>query len=200
MLNRREAMFSLLAAVSACASPSDGAGGSLPALPDQKGDAPPKESTDDVDALLDTLLPGALDAGVHDVLANEDFGRIAFERGFIPIEPPKFESVRDVINADLARLAFPLARFADHPRAMREQLVDQAMIDQPIFQVMRAACFFAWLGGFTNDKGLVEIGFPPYENLADGLAVSGYSSDEYSYDRTPVASIDLGLDPNGDLP
>ena len=213
MLNRREALFSMLAAVSACAAPASGEKNSLGPLPDQKGDSIPKEATDDVDALLDTLLPsepgiaGAREAGAGGVLAMKDFGRIAFDRGFIPVEPPAFETVRAALNADLARIAFPLARFADHPRERREQLIQDAMVDKPIFAAVRAACFFAWLGGFTNDLGLQAVGFPPYENLEDGLAVSGYprtlkdgTLDDYTYDRAPVASIDLGLDINGDLP
>ena len=206
MLNRREALFSMLAAVSACAAPSAGEKGTLPPLPDQKGDAPPKEATDDVDALLDTLLPGAHEAGVSEVLALPDFGQIAFDRGFIPVMPPDFDTARAALNADLARLAFPLARFADHPRERREQLIEN-VLEQPIFAALRAACFFAWLGGFTNDIGLRAVGLPPYENLADGLAVSGYprknadgTIDDYTYDRAPAPSIALGLDENGDLP
>ena len=40
--------------------------------------------------------------------------------------------------------------------------------------VVRSACFVAYLGAAYSDVGLREIGFPPFENLADGLAVSGY--------------------------
>lgn len=207
MLDRRACLFSLLAAVSACVAPSAGETGSLPPLPDQKGDGTPKEATDDVDALLDTLLPDVHESKVSDVLAMKDFGRIAFDRGFVPVAPPDFDTVRAALNADLARLAFPLARFADHPREMREHLIEKAVVEQPIFAALRAACFFAWLGGFTNDVGLQAVGFPPYENLADGLAVSGYprknadgTIDDYTYDRAPAASIALGLDENGDLP
>jgi hypothetical protein len=88
------------------------------------------------------------------------------------------------------------------------------------------AAFLAWLGAVRSDIGLVAIGYPPFENHADGLAVSGYPRttdgrlvdaeaedlaalaasgelDDYTYNQVPAATagVDLDdvLDARGDL-
>jgi hypothetical protein len=95
---------------------------------------------------------------------------------------------------------------------------------RPIVEIVRVVAFVAYLGAPYSDAGLVAVGFPPYEDFASGLAVSGYPRtnsgrlvdaasedlaalakkgelDDYTYDerRGPFA-VAVGLDARGDLP
>ena len=207
---------------------------------------------DNVDALMDVLLPaerdgsgalvspGAREAGAAAVLDVDAFAQLAAARGMLP---PLSEEVlswlaggadafRAAIGAELDALSIeqrPLATFRELSRPLQENVVDRAL-DDPILQgaveLVRVACCFAFLGAVENDVGLQAVGFPPFEDFADGRAVSGYPRtpggrlidaetedlaaleragelDDYTYNRqpkpTPGDDLESVLDENGDL-
>ena len=207
---------------------------------------------DDVAALCDVLLPSEIDANgkvlspgarevdVDGALRIEDFVAVASAQGLFPRLPDAdverlgtaIDAFRAALNAELAVLAArerPLTAFRDLPRAAQEQIVADAFEDdarRPLVLVARAACYLAFLGAITNDVGLRYVGFPPFESLDDGLAVSGYPRtksgrlvdatkedlaslaakgdlDDYTYNRAPAATagddLSLVLDASGDL-
>jgi hypothetical protein len=209
----------------------DDAGPPSPALPAETGSghASPSAYSDGVDALCDVLLPaehdgsgkllsvGAREAGVARVISRfSDLGA----------------AFRETLNRALDAAALvqkPLTKFQDLPRALQEAAVDQAFDDpaqKTALLVVRAACMTAYLGAVENDAGLQDVGFPPFESFADGLAVRGYPRtksgrlvdatteslaqldadgdlDDYTYNRepepTPGDDLSNVLDANGDL-
>ena len=207
-------------------------------LPDEipAGDAKPKSVYgDSVDALFDVLLPveldahgavvsaGAREAGVDQVLETEHFVRLAIAQGFLmPLREEVLValddlggSARQALNGVLdarAQLERPNARFHELPRSTQERIADKAFDDdatKPLMLAARAACFTAYLGAVSSDVGLREVGFPAFENFAEGLAVSGYPRmtngklDDYTFNRVPQATVgddlSLILTPEGDL-
>jgi hypothetical protein len=209
-------------------------------------------AADDVAALCDVLLPtttdghgvllspGAREVDVDGVLRIQDFVAVATAEGLLPPLPDTAvarlsgaaEAFRAAANAELAALAArhqPLTAFRDLPRALKEQIVADALDDEtqrPLVLVIRAACFLAFLGAVTNDLGLRAVGFPPFESFADGVAVSGYPRtksgrlvdatkenlsalaakgdlDDYTYNREPAPTagdpLASVLDAAGDL-
>ncbi len=248
-LSRRQTLAVLFLLGTGCPPSRDDAPAPVSLLPREDGaDPPAKEDGDSVDALFDAILPsepsspGAREAGADRVLARKGFARIAIAQGLLPPLPDALvgaiedgrDALRAALNVELdarAQSRRPGARFADLPRDAREAIARDLEDDAahaPVFQALRAACFFAWLGGFTSDAGLRAVGFPPYEDLADGRACSGYPRtkstgrvvdaarddlaalaragdlDDYTYAIAPLATagVDLAqhLDPHGDLP
>ena len=251
-MSRREALRALVALLwlpscGASGDPGPGARGAV------RGDRDPRpDFSDDLDALFDVLLPaerddagrlltpGAREAGAADVLRLRDFVPLATARGWIPpVSDVLMRALDDVDGAfraaivadlDLQALARdPLATFRDLPRSDQENIVARAFEDpgrRPAMLVVRAACFAAWLGAITSDLGLRAVGFPPFEDFAGRLAVSGYPRtlggrlvdaahedlsllaakgdlDDYTYNRAPepTPGDDLAtiLDERGDL-
>jgi hypothetical protein len=154
---------------------------------------------DNVDALLDVLLPAETDAsgnvtspGAREVEADrvlrlDTFVPLAMAAGFLPPLPDHVTrgfategAAREALNLDLDALASlerPLTAFRDLPRDLQQRVLDAALANdahRPAILVVRAAALAAWLGALYSDKGLCEIGFPAFENFEDGLAVSGY--------------------------
>lgn len=192
-------------------------------LPAQIPGAPSPEPTsygDDLDALCDTLLPGALDAGASRVIDDARFADLAVAVGLVAPLPEATArvvsatsgAVRPAMGAALGALAaleHPLATFRALPLEARERLVERALADAviaPLVRLVRAACFAAYLGAIENDVGLVAVGFPPFEDFADGLACSGYprpNGDDYTYNRAPLPTagdkLVHVLDERGDL-
>jgi hypothetical protein len=193
-------------------------------LPDQTPSRDPANApvyADSVDALFDVLLPleansiGAREAGVDLVLETEHFARLAVAQGFVmPLPETTLEALDDLavaaratLNAALdarAQVEKPLSKFSELDRETQENIVAAGFADdaqRPVLLVLRAACFTAYLGAVTSDAGLQEIGFPPFESFADGLASSGFA--DYSVNQPPVATVgdDLSavLTPLGDL-
>lgn len=213
---------------------------------------PSSRHADDVAALCDVLLPSELDAhgavlspgadevDVDGVLRIQDFVALATAQGLLPPLPDTqvarlsvaADAFRAAANAELAVLAArrqPLTAFRDLTRATQESIVAEAFDDdlqRPLLLVLRAACFLAFLGAVTNDRGLQAVGFPPFESFADGLAVSGYPRtrsgrlidatkenlaslaakgdlDDYTYNQEPAPTpgdpLSLILDASGDL-
>jgi hypothetical protein len=193
------------------------------------------------DAAGARVSPGARDVGAGALLDVPHFLQLAMARGLVGPLPAqtvtRLEALGDAgfrpwLNRDLDVLAFarrPLTPFRELPAQTREQIV-LAAFDDPLrrsgFLVVRAACFTAFLGGVSSDAGLVFVGHPPFEDLAGGLAVSGYPRttrgrlvdaeredlaalaargelDDYTENRAPAATAgeDLSkiLDANGDL-
>ena len=193
--------------------------------------------TDATDALWDVLLPselvggqvlpGAREAGVDDVLAGDNLLRAAMDLGLVPRLPEATLALYDdfagrargFLNTTLDTLAAaerPLIGFARLTSAQRDVVVARALDlggwddrTSPPLVAARAACWLAFLGAVTSDVGLQAIGFPPFEDFAAGLAVSGYPRmtngklDDYTYNRAPAATVgdDLSMivDQNGDL-
>lgn len=186
--------------------------------------------TDNVDALFDLIIPaerdavgnlispGAREAKPDGILSIDRFAALASALGFLP---PLSEATlrgfaelggafRVAINANLDALAFverPLTPFRDLPRESQEAVVARAFDDErqrPAMLVLRAAAFFAWLGAITSDVGLRAVGFPPFEDFAAGIAVSGYpmGGEDYTFNEEPKATtddLDGVLDAYGDL-
>lgn len=239
--------------LSACAGDHE-----RPPPPDWVVDEPPSQNAptpafaDAVDASLDVFLPaerddsgkvvspGALEAGAGDLLALDDFARLAAARGLLAPFPEDVLALLDqgsavfraALNTELDVLATwqrPLTGFRDLPRWLQEAAIDDGMGDarvRPMLEVARVAAFLAFLGAVRSDVGLVAIGYPPFEDHADGLAVSGYPRtfagrlvdaetedldalaasgelDDYTYNQAPAATggVDLDdvLDARGDL-
>lgn len=207
--------------------------------------------TDSVDALCDVLLPaehdeagtvvrpGAREARADRVLDADGFVTLAVALGLVPIVPEAArlaiggsgDTLRSFLGAGLdalAALEVPLTSFRDLPRGAQERIVVRALDDErlrPAVLLVRTACMAAYCGGIESDVGLRELGFPPFEDHAEGLAVSGYPRladgsrlvdaasedlaalgdrlDDYSYRRRPAATPgddpSLVLDANGDL-
>src|SRR5262249_7393754 len=153
---------------------------------------PPERYSDNVDAVLDILLPkeperpGAREVFADRFLRLEAFVPWAVASGLLPrlsdaamATAANFDAAfRTVINRELDRragLERPLTSFRDLSRPVRETIVAQMFDDSwgraPLL-VLRAACFFGYLGAVYSDAGLIAVGFPPFENFADGLAVS----------------------------
>jgi hypothetical protein len=245
----------LVAAGAGCRTrASDPADAPSPSLPPETGNGHAADApySDDVDALCDVLLPaerdaggkvvsvGAREAGVAEVLRVASFVPLAQAQGLLPPLPDTVMrrladlngGFRDALNAALAAAALlqrPLTTFRELPRALQEAAVDQAWNDpaqRPALLVVRAACMTAYLGAVVNDLGLRDVGFPPFESFADGLAVSGYPRtksgrlvdaatenlqqldaagdlDDYTYNRepapTPGDDLSRILDAAGDL-
>ena len=219
-VSRRQLLAGLFLFGTGCVPAADDTVNGGRTLPREDGTSPPaKENGDSVDALIDVMLPDARDAGADQVLTTKGFLAIAIQQGLVPalsdetirlVEDDR-DQLRRTLGAALDAIAQeekPLARYADLPRDTQEAIADRLFDDEthrPAMLAIRAACFFAWLGGFTNDKGLRAIGFPPFENFDDGLACSGYprpDGDDYTYARAPAQVVDLSLhlDVNGDLP
>lgn len=138
---------------------------------------------DAVDAAFETILPaerdadgkltvpGAREAGAGRVLETEGFGLYALAQGFVPRVADRAialieqtgPSVRAAINVELDLLASakrPLVAFKDLPAKLREEIIDAALDDGEnaragAMQLVRAACFTAWLGAVTSDVGQI---------------------------------------------
>ena len=197
-------------------------------VPSREVDAAPKYS-DSVDALFDVLLPaekqspGAREVNVDAVMRTEGLVRLAIAQGFIaPMAQTLVSafdqlatSARVALNRDLDLLAsfeLPLTPFSQLPPATQVAVVSRAFDDplrRPTLLVVRAVCFLAYLGGGQSDLGLRTLGFPKFENLGDGLAVSGYPRmtegkvDDYTFNQQPAPTngddLSLVLTPEGDL-
>lgn len=192
------------------------------------------------DAAGAILVPGAVEAGAPDVLQIADLVPLVQAQGLLP---PGIGAIlagsgaldiglHQVVAATLDGLAFaqrPLTAFRDLPRDLQEAAIEAGFDDPaagPVLQALRAACFLAWLGAVTSDVGLRAIGYPPFEDFAAGVAVSGYPRrltgeqidpqdpdfatlqaggllDDYTYNLTPVPTPgdDLSgvLNEHGDL-
>jgi len=191
---------------------------------------------DNLDALFDVLLPaerddagmvvspGAREAGAGEVLAVPSFVSLAVLRGLLPPLSDAIVSELEALDglawatldAELDVLASferPLTPFRELPLDLQERVVSSAWGDdalRPALLVVRAACFAGYLGAIVSDVGLREVGFPPFEDFADGIAVSGYprtsadgTVDDYTYNLTPAPTpgedLSLLLDAHGDL-
>jgi len=234
MISRREALGSLaalLASLTACGSAAESEKQPNSRSP-EGSDLPPEAAfSDNVDALFDVLIPaerdakgklvspGAREAGANEVLALDRFAALAVALGLVPqidaAGVARLEELggllRTTLDAQLDVLATverPGTRFRDLPRTAQERIVARALPLDPLMQVVRAAAFTAYLGAVTSDVGHVAIGYPAFERLADGLAVSGYPRkvdgkiDDYTYNALPAganADLSLLLDANGDL-
>lgn len=186
------------------------------------------------------IVPGAIEAGAERLVILDNFLTIARSISLLPRLPERFPTsgldfdlaLQRFLGADLDLLAEkqrPLTPFKDLPRPLQEAAVAAGFEDpgiQPMLLYVRAAAWFAFLGGVTSDLGLVAAGFPPYEDLGRGIAVRGYPRtpagrlidaeredlaalaaagqlDDYSYNRapepTPGDDLSLVFDERGDL-
>lgn len=207
-------------------------------LPDEvpsREAGPASVYADSVDALFDVLLPaertatgvvtnpGAREVNVDAVMRTEGVVRLAIAQGFIAPMAETLVSVLDqlatsarvALNRDLdllASLEMPLTPFSHLPTKTQIAVVARAFEDpvrKPTFLVIRAVAFLAYLGGGPSDLGLRTLGFPKFENLADGLAVTGYPRmtdgqvDDYTFNQQPPPTngddLSLVLTPEGDL-
>ncbi|MCB9736682.1 MAG: hypothetical protein H6745_29235 [Deltaproteobacteria bacterium] len=196
-------LFGLAPLVAACdlggASPG---GGERPDddAPDVIVHEPPPvdvDHPDNLQAAMDLILPaerdatgalvspGAVEARAMDVLRLADLLPLTTSLGLLPPRvvdalPPGDTSLALAIDATLNALAAeerPFTEFRELPRDLRERALVRGFDDdatEPLLTVLRAACMLAFLGAVTNDVGLVAIGFPPFEDPAHGVVVSGY--------------------------
>ena len=187
-------------------------------------------------ALMDTLwpaergldgavrAPGALEVGAEQVLRLDRFLLLAQAQGLLPGVSRELVEDREgfdvafsrLMEADLdalAQLQRPLTTFRELPADLRFEAVEAGYRDParaPLLQFVHAACVIAYYGGVYSDAGLVQIGFPPFEDITGGLAVSGYPRpapdggvDDYTYNLAPAPTPDDDLsgvlDARGDL-
>jgi hypothetical protein len=173
-----------------------------------------------VEALLDVFLPsggegnpGAAEVRAYETLRSNTFVRVLIDLGFLPELPPAWMDrlddidglVKDVLVRDLEAATFlhhGHRHFEHLSLAERTAIVD-AQSQGPLrrlYEYARAATMIAFLSAPWTDKGLVAIGFAPYQNFADDLHNSGAT--DFGYDRIPSVN---GREPwtisvNGDLP
>jgi hypothetical protein len=172
---------------------------------------------------MDALLSGSVEAGAERVLSLDNFVFLARAQGLLPNVAADFEApggfdeaFHRLLNADLDALAFlqrPLTEFRHLPPHLMEAAVKAGFDDPalaPQLGFVRAACFLAFLGAVHSDAGLVAIGFPPFEDFEQKIAVSGYprllasgATDDCTYNRapdpTPGEDHSLVIDANGDF-
>jgi len=196
---------------------------------------PPEGFNDNVDALLDVLLPaerdprgvvtqpGAREVGAGALLDFQTFVPLAQTQALVPALPDELArllddfdmALRAALNIDLdvlASLQEPLTPFRSLSRARQEAAIDEAFDDparRPLYALVRAVAFAAYLGAGSSDAGLVAVGYPPFDDFNDGLALTGYPRTidgvlvDYTYNLEPetTTGVDLGqvLDPGGDL-
>lgn len=247
--------FSAAALPLGCARPLDLRPESAPKGP-PVGRRPPPEETplydDDLESLMDVILPsergpggellkaGAVEVGAAAVLKLDNFVRLLRAQGLIQPgvldlfdEHESFDArFRALLAEDLALLSAlerPGTAFRRLPRALQEAAVERGLSDPsvaPFLELVRTACFLAYLGAVHTDQGLIDVGYPAFEDFAGGVAVSGYPRtltgrridveqedvaalirannwDDYSYNRPPAPTPgdDLSdvMDPAGDL-
>lgn len=185
-------------------------------------DALPYESN--LQALMDTLWPGALEVDAERVLRLDRFLILAHGQGYLPgvskdvvEDRPAFDrAFARLLDADLdllAQLQQPLSSFRELPLELRVAAVEAGYRDPaqaPLLAFVHAACVVAYYGAVYSDRGLVAVGFPEFEDLASGVAVSGYprpapdgSVDDYTFNLAPAPTpgddLDAVLDAGGDL-
>lgn len=247
--------FSSAAAQLGCGKPIDLRPAGAPQGPPVTRVPPPEVTPlydDDLDTLMDVILPsergpggevlraGAVEVGAAEALKLDNFVRLLRAQGLLQPgvldlfdEHESFDvRFRALLVEDLALLAAierPGEAFRRLPRALQEAAVERGLSDPavaPFLELVRAACFLAYLGALKTDQGLIDVGYPPFEDFAGGVAVSGYPRtltgrridvdqedvaalirannwDDYSYNRAPLPtpSDDLSdvLDEQGDL-
>lgn len=235
-MNRREllgllgwlGLGSLTVHLGACARPLGGDEQDEDELPDPEL---PDGAADDLRAALDVMIPaapdgtGAVEAGALEVLALDRFVPLARGLGLLPALPPDWQEAvaggadplfQSLLAAELDAMAFEqraLTPFRYLSRAEQEEAIALAFADprrRPVMQFLRSVAVWAYLGAVVNDLGLRAVGFPPFEDFAGGLAVSGYprmaadgTVDDYTDNRapapTPADDLSLVLDARGDL-
>lgn len=238
-----------------CTKPLDLRPEGAPKGPPVRRQPPPEETPlydDDLEALMDVLLPserdpsgalqkaGAVEVGAPEVLKLDNFVRLLRAQGLLQPgvlqlfdQHESFDArFRALLAEDLALLAAierPGTPFRRLPRALQEAAVERGLSDPavaPFLELVRAACFLAYLGAMHTDQGLIDVGYPPFEDFAGGVAISGYPRtltgrridveqedvealirannwDDYSYNRppapTPSDDISDVMDEDGDL-
>lgn len=235
-MNRREllgvlgwlGLGSLAVHLGACARPRSGDGDDDDELPDPEL---PDGAADNLRAAMDVMIPaapdgvGAVEAGALEVLALERFVPLARGLGLLPALPPDWQDavaggadplLQTLLAAELDAMAFEqraLTPFRYLSRAQQEEAIALATADprrRPAMQLLRSVSLWAYLGAVVNDLGLRAVGFPPFEDFDDRLAVSGYprtlpdgTIDDYTDNRAPAATpgddLSLVLDARGDL-
>lgn len=160
--------------------------------------------------------------------------------GLVPVLPAEVDSglgtLDDALPSalsgvldGLATTERPFTAFAQLTDDERHSAVDRGFEDpliSPLLEAARGLSMLAYLGGGPSDQGLVALGFPPFDDLAGGLAVAGYPRrpdgrlidasredldaldargelDDYTYNESPIPTIgdDLSdiVDASGDL-
>lgn len=238
-LSRRALLQSLVLLAAGCRAAPNRANDNAPAEPIEPGevDRDPKYA-DSVDALFDVLLPGAREVEAGRLFGDRELVSLVTGLGFLTTSDGEVldalvdagGGLRAAINGALDALATrrsPLSRFFELPLAARIEITNDAYDSEatkPLIELVRVVALVAYLGATYSDAGLVEIGFPPYEDFAAGIAVSGYPRtkkgrlvdwrkedlaalerkgelDDYTYNEAPRPfTVALDLDARGDLP
>jgi len=205
-----------------------------------------------IEAALDVMLPGewedgqlirpgAVECGAFTVLQLDNLIGLSVGLGLLPALPDwideaavSFDLVtRGLISVELDRIGSDVAlltSFRDLDRQQQEQAIANAFVHPdraPLMRVLRSIAMLAYLGAITSDIGLIDIGYPPFEDFADRLAVSGYPRtvtdgrlidaqtedlaalaaagelDDYTYNESPAPTpgddLSQVLDADGDL-
>lgn len=186
------------------------------------------------------LSPGALEVQAFEVLKLSDFISAAQAQGLLPRLPADLEEVVEVVDPVLVGFIsteidlitterYGAIRFRELHDDQQRELVEDALDHPergPVFSFVRSVCFLAFLGAIKSDAGLVDVGYPPFEDFDAGIAQRGYPRtrdgrrvdaesedldaleaagdlDDYTYNRAPapVAFDDLEdvVNPFGDL-
>ncbi len=191
----------------------------------------PDGARENLRAAMAVMIPpapdgvGAVEAGALEVLALERFVPLARGLGLLPALPPDWQDavaggadplLQGLLAAELDAMAFEqraLTPFRHLSRPEQEEAIALATHDprrRAAMRFLRSISVWAYLGAVVKDLGLRAVGFPPFEDFADGLAVSGYPRmsasgeiDDYTDNRAPAPTpgddLALVLDARGDL-
>ncbi|MGE0171990.1 MAG: hypothetical protein AB7T49_04365 [Oligoflexales bacterium] len=162
-----------------------------------------EERTKTLTALFDVLIPsqgeanpGAVESKAVDFFRSDALLRTGIGLGYIkdisntPLATATSALLEGQVclTLDLHAKRFGILKiFAGLSRTEQEQVVKDCFADPvfgPVMDLVRASAMFAYVGAIYNDKGLVAMGIPPYEDREGFWHNRGY--DDFTYDKLPT--------------
>jgi hypothetical protein len=156
-----------------------------------------------LNALFDVLIPtegdqnpGAVESQALEFFRSDALLRTGIGLGYIrditntPVADltSSLLEIKVVLALDLHAKKFGILKnFAGLTRDEQEKVVAGLFADPimgPIMDLVRAATMFAYVGAVYNDKGLVAMGIPPYEDREGFWHNRGY--EDFSFNEVPA--------------
>jgi hypothetical protein len=156
-----------------------------------------------LNALFDILIPsqgegnpGAVESKAVDFFRSDALLKTGIGLGYIrdisntPIADltSSLLEIKVVLALDLhAKRYGILKNFVGLSRGEQEQVVAELFADPlmgPVMDLVRAATMFAYVGAVYNDKGLVAMGIPPYQDHQGFWHNRGF--EDFSFNEVPA--------------